>query len=398
MKKIAFLTILISFVSICYTNALAQNSTSCCDRKGVRVEETKSCCKDSKACCKDSKACCKDSKACCKDSKSCNKETKSCCKDSKACCKDSKACCKDSKSCNKEMKSCCKDSKACCKDSKACCKDSKACNKEMKSCCKDTKACNKDSKACCKEMKSCCKDTKACNKDSKSCNKDTKACNKDSKSCNKEVKACNKEVKSCCNDKCVKIKDGQTCCEKPHCIYCFKVKDIEGNVVSMKEYRGKVLLIVNVASKCGLTPQYEGLEKLYKKYKDKGLEILAFPCNQFLGQEPGTNEEIKKFCSGTYDVTFPMFDKIDVNGQNESPLYTFLKKSAPFKGYPKGAEEFGKQLEQIHQKSGTNFDKGDAIKWNFGKFLVSKDGKSIERFEPMVEPKDLEKEIERMLK
>lgn len=300
MKKIVFLTVLFSFVSICYTNALAQNSTSCCDRKGVRAEEAK--------------------------------------------------------------------------------------------------ACNKDTKTCNKDTKTCSKDTKACNKDTKTCGKDTKACNKDTKSCCSNKNKNTKTLQSCCNDKCVKIKDGQTCCEKPHCIYCFKVKDIEGNVVSMKEYRGKVLLIVNVASKCGLTPQYEGLEKLYKKYKDKGLEILAFPCNQFLGQEPGTNEEIKKFCSGTYDVTFPMFDKIDVNGQNESPLYTFLKKSAPFKGYPKGAEEFGKQLEQIHQKTGTNFDKGDAIKWNFGKFLVSKDGKTIKRFEPMVEPKDLEKEIERMLK
>ena len=116
-------------------------------------------------------------------------------------------------------------------------------------------------------------------------------------------------------------------------IYDFTVKDIKGNDVSLKNYEGKVLLIVNVASKCGLTPQYEGLEALYKQYKDQGFEILAFPCNQFLEQEPGTNEEILDFCSINYNVTFPLFDKIDVNGKEESPLYTFLKSQAPFKGY-----------------------------------------------------------------
>lgn len=204
--------------------------------------------------------------------------------------------------------------------------------------------------------------------------------------------------RSCCDRKGVRAEQAKSCCEKPDCIYCFTVKDIDGKDVSLKDYKGKVLLIVNVASKCGLTPQYEGLEKLYKKYHKKGFEILAFPCNQFGGQEPGTNQDIQKFCSGTYDVTFPLFDKIDVNGENESPLYTFLKAQAPFNGYPKGGEEFGQQLEKIHQKLGTGFDKGNAIKWNFGKFLISKDGKTIERFEPMVEPKDLEKEIERLLK
>ena len=115
-------------------------------------------------------------------------------------------------------------------------------------------------------------------------------------------------------------------------IYDFTVKDIKGNDVSLADYKGKVLLIVNVASKCGLTPQYEGFEALYLKYKDQGLEILAFPCNQFLEQEPGTNEEILDLCSINYNVTFPLFDKIDVNGKEESPLYTFLKAKAPFKG------------------------------------------------------------------
>ncbi len=180
-------------------------------------------------------------------------------------------------------------------------------------------------------------------------------------------------------------------------IYDITVKDMDGSDVSLANYKGKVLLIVNVASKCGLTPQYEGLEALYQKYKDQGLEILGFPCNQFLGQEPGTNEEIQSFCSLNYNVTFPLFDKIDVNGEAESPLYTYLKKQAPFKGYPEGAEEFAAQLDQIHQKTGTGFDQGDAIRWNFGKFLVSKDGKIILRFEPMVTPDMMEEAIQKML-
>ena len=180
-------------------------------------------------------------------------------------------------------------------------------------------------------------------------------------------------------------------------IYDISVKDINGNDVSLANYKGKVLLIVNVASKCGLTPQYQGLEALYQKYKDQGLEILAFPCNQFLEQEPGTNEEIQSFCSLNYNVTFPLFDKIDVNGETESPLYTYLKKQAPFKGYPEGTEEFATMLDEIHQKTGSGFDQGDAIRWNFGKFLVSKDGKTILRFEPMVTPYMMEEAIQKML-
>ncbi len=181
-------------------------------------------------------------------------------------------------------------------------------------------------------------------------------------------------------------------------IYDITVKDMDGSDVSLANYKGKVLLIVNVASKCGLTPQYEGLEALYQKYKDQGLEILAFPCNQFLEQEPGTNEEIQNFCSLNYNVTFPLFDKIDVNGEAESPLYTYLKKQAPFKGYPEGTEEFATMLDEIHQKTGTGFDQGDAIRWNFGKFLVSKDGKTILRFEPMVTPDMMEEAIQELLK
>ncbi len=187
-------------------------------------------------------------------------------------------------------------------------------------------------------------------------------------------------------------------CSKKPSIYDISVKDINGKEVSMAQYKGKVLLIVNVASKCGLTPQYKGLEALYLEYKDQGFEILAFPCNQFFGQEPGTNDEIQSFCSLNYKVTFPLFDKIDVNGENESPLYTYLKAQAPFVGYPEGFEDFGERLTMIHQKTGTGFDRGDAIKWNFGKFLVSRDGKTIIRFEPMVTPDMMEGAIEDMLK
>lgn len=183
--------------------------------------------------------------------------------------------------------------------------------------------------------------------------------------------------------------------QKEKSIYDFKMNDLEGEQIDFSQYKGKVILIVNTASQCGLTPQYEGLEKLYEEYKDKGLVILGFPCNQFLGQEPGDAKEIRSVCLKNYGVTFPMFEKIDVNGKNEAPLYTFLKKKAPFKGYPN--EDFGKQLDEIHKKTGTGFEKGDNIRWNFGKFLVSKDGKTIKRFEPMVEPKELEKEIIKML-
>ncbi|PWU17486.1 MAG: glutathione peroxidase [Verrucomicrobia bacterium] len=138
------------------------------------------------------------------------------------------------------------------------------------------------------------------------------------------------------------------------------LKDIDGKDTSLKAYHGKVLLIVNVASKCGLTPQYKALEALQQKYQDKGFTVLGFPCNQFNGQEPGSNEEIKQFCSSKYSVTFPLFDKLDVNGPKRHPLYVALAgERSPFPG---------------------------DIKWNFGKFLISKDGKIIKRFEPRTTP------------
>lgn len=159
----------------------------------------------------------------------------------------------------------------------------------------------------------------------------------------------------------------------PSTIYDFTVDTIDGKTTSLAQYKDKVLLIVNVASKCGFTKQYEGLEKLYQKYSSKGLVILGFPCNQFGGQEPGDAAEIKQFCSLKYNVTFPLFAKINVNGKNAHPLYMFLKPQA------KGV-------------LGT-----EAIKWNFTKFLVDKTGHIVERFAPKDTPESLEAEIEKFL-
>lgn len=154
--------------------------------------------------------------------------------------------------------------------------------------------------------------------------------------------------------------------------YDYKVKSISGEDVSMSEYKGKVVLIVNTASKCGFTKQYEGLEELYEKYKDQGFVILGFPCNQFGAQEPGGNEEIKNFCTSTFSVTFPMMSKIDVNGDDADPLYKFLKK----------------------EKGGIL---GDEIKWNFTKFLIDREGNVVDRFASQKTPKALEKEVEKLL-
>lgn len=154
--------------------------------------------------------------------------------------------------------------------------------------------------------------------------------------------------------------------------YDYKVKNISGEDVSMSEYKGKVVLIVNTASKCGFTKQYEGLEELYEKYKDQGFVILGFPCNQFGVQEPGGNEEIKNFCTSTFSVTFPMMSKIDVNGDDADPLYKFLKK----------------------EKGGIL---GDDIKWNFTKFLIDREGNVVDRFASQKTPRALEKEVEKLL-
>ncbi|MFT8347628.1 glutathione peroxidase [Clostridium saccharoperbutylacetonicum] len=154
--------------------------------------------------------------------------------------------------------------------------------------------------------------------------------------------------------------------------YDFTANKVNGKEIKMDEYKGKVLLIVNTASKCGLTPQLEGLENLYKECKDKNFEILGFPCNQFANQDPGTNKEISEFCLINYGVTFTMFEKIDVNGQNAHPIYKFLKENA------KGT--FGSE-----------------IKWNFTKFLIDKEGNVIKRYAPITTPEKIKSDIEKLL-
>ncbi|HYD62860.1 MAG TPA: glutathione peroxidase [Noviherbaspirillum sp.] len=156
-------------------------------------------------------------------------------------------------------------------------------------------------------------------------------------------------------------------------VYDFNAKSLDGKPVDLKAYQGKVLLIVNTASNCGFTPQYKGLEAVYEQFKDKGVEVLGFPCNQFGAQEPGTADEIGTFCERNYGVTFPMFDKIDVNGDSAHPLFKHLKSEAP-------------------GLMGT-----EAIKWNFTKFLVRKDGRVYKRYAPQTEPKELMKDIEKLL-
>jgi glutathione peroxidase len=155
--------------------------------------------------------------------------------------------------------------------------------------------------------------------------------------------------------------------------YDFSAQSLDGKDVSMADYKGKVVLVVNVASKCGFTPQYTGLEELYKKYKDRGLVILGFPCNQFGNQEPGSSAEIKQFCSLNYPVSFPIFSKVEVNGDKAHPLYNFLKK-----------EQTG--------LLGT-----EAVKWNFTKFLVDRSGKVVERFAPQTTPESIGPDIEKLL-
>ena len=175
-------------------------------------------------------------------------------------------------------------------------------------------------------------------------------------------------------------------------IYNYKIKDSKNNVVSMEEYKGKLLLIVNTATGCGFTPQYEGLQKLYDKYKDQGLEILDFPCNQFFDQAPGNNEDIVSFCKLNYGTTFKTFGKIDVNGNNAEDLYKFLKKEAS----TAKEDEVSEGLYNRLAKLGFNTS-GDDIKWNFTKFLVDKDGKVVGRFAPTYEPEKLEEIIKGLI-
>jgi glutathione peroxidase len=172
-------------------------------------------------------------------------------------------------------------------------------------------------------------------------------------------------------------------------LYDYKVKNIKGEEVSLSDYKGKLVLVVNTASKCGFTPQYEGLERLYKKFKDRGLVILGFPCNQFLEQDPGGNDEISSFCKLNYGVSFPLFSKIDVNGPKADPLYGYLKEAAPFQGF-ETQKEAGKMIEGVVREHYPENLAGNGIKWNFTKFLISRDGGTVRRFEPTVTPEELE--------
>ncbi|MBG9811544.1 glutathione peroxidase [Bacillus endophyticus] len=156
-------------------------------------------------------------------------------------------------------------------------------------------------------------------------------------------------------------------------IYQFSVQNIKGEEQSLEQYKGKVIVVVNTASKCGFTPQFEGLQNLYEKYKDRNFVILGFPCNQFGGQEPGDEEEIQSFCQRNYGVDFPMFAKVDVKGDNAHPLFQYLAEKAP------------------------GILGSKAIKWNFTKFLIDKDGEPVQRFSPKTAPEDLEHDIEQLL-
>ena len=175
-------------------------------------------------------------------------------------------------------------------------------------------------------------------------------------------------------------------------VYDFKVKDDAGKEVSLAKYKGKVLLIVNTATRCGFTPQYNELQALYEKYQGEGLEILDFPCNQFGQQAPGTIEEIHEFCSANFNIKFPQFDKIDVNGANEHPLYTYLKSQKSFGGFDLN-DKTGKLLDDMMRKRDANYDKNSDIKWNFTKFLVSADGRVLKRYEPTDKMADIEADV-----
>ncbi|MBR1474541.1 MAG: glutathione peroxidase [Muribaculaceae bacterium] len=180
-------------------------------------------------------------------------------------------------------------------------------------------------------------------------------------------------------------------------VYDFTVLDRKGNEVSLADYKGKVLLIVNTATRCGFTPQYEELEALYKAYKDKGLEILDFPCNQFGNQAPGSEEEIHEFCQLNYGTEFPQFRKIDVNGENAAPLFTYLKAQKGFAGFDLN-HKIGALLHDMMLKADADYASKPDIKWNFTKFLVNQQGEVVARYEPTHDIKDIEAEIQRLLK
>ena len=175
----------------------------------------------------------------------------------------------------------------------------------------------------------------------------------------------------------------------------FTVKDRKGQEVSLSEYRGKVLLIVNTATGCGFTPHYEPLEAMYRELREKGLEILDFPCNQFANQAPGSDEEIHEFCTVKFGTEFPQFAKIDVNGETADPLFAFLAAEKPFAGFGKGLKNAA--LKKFSDMNNKAFGDKAYIKWNFTKFLVDREGKVVARFEPTTDMADVRKAVENLL-
>ncbi len=175
-------------------------------------------------------------------------------------------------------------------------------------------------------------------------------------------------------------------------IYRFEALDGNGNTVNLSDYQGQVLLVVNTATQCGFTPQYEGLQDLYARYHGQGLEILDFPCNQFGAQAPGSNEEIHAFCTGTYNTTFPQMAKINVNGDSATALYSWLKSKAPFGGFDT-TDRIGAYLDQMFRAQDSLYDQNPDIKWNFTKFLIDRQGNVVQRFEPTAPISDIEAAI-----
>ncbi len=190
-------------------------------------------------------------------------------------------------------------------------------------------------------------------------------------------------------------KCGQAACSAGS-VYDFKAVNNKGVEVDFAQYRGKVLLIVNTASKCGFTPQYDALEALWEKYRDRGLQIVGFPCDQFGHQEPGSDEEIAEFCRINHGVTFPLMQKIEVNGPGAHPIYKYLKGRKGFQGFGEEGEMVA-IMKQVMQKMDPDYENNPEIKWNFTKFLISRDGERIERFAPTIPMERIERCIEGML-
>jgi len=178
-------------------------------------------------------------------------------------------------------------------------------------------------------------------------------------------------------------------------IYDYSLLSAKGETVSLSDYKGKVIMVVNTATGCGFTPQYEPIEQMYRDYHDKGLEILDIPCNQFGSQAPGTDEEIHEFCTLHYNTTFPQMEKSDVNGDNELPLYTYLKAQKGFEGFDE--HPYKELLEKMFAQSDPDWDKKSDIKWNFTKFIVNRDGEVVARFEPTADMKVVEECVKALL-